>query len=226
MLQQLQAYRQFFDEADEIQKRQWVASTLIWWPLLMPTLASGLRLLPHSAQISFAVYISLSAILMIAWLLTGSFRIKKTQKVTFSLALIVALSIAFVVAISVANAVALSTAFCFAETLVIIAAIVVAQAIVAGCLGGMVFVVAVGVTMGIGIGVVGSIAGSVATLIASCEALIVGVIVFGMIGEKLEKLENHLKTLQASILAHLVFWLVIVAHLYLIGLYVTGLLRL
>jgi len=224
MLQQLQAYRQFFDEADEIQKAQWVASTLIWWPLLMPTLASGLRLLPHSAHVS--VYISLSALLMICWLLTGSFKIKPYENVKFSVALIVALCIAFVVAIGIAQAVALATTFCFAETLVVIAAIVVAQSIIASCVGGMVFVVAVGVTMGIAIGVVGSIAGSVAAFIASCEALIVGLIVFGMMGGKLENLENHLKTLQASILARLVFWLMMLAHLFLIGLYVIGLLRL
>ncbi|RKZ50553.1 MAG: hypothetical protein DRR16_18200 [Candidatus Parabeggiatoa sp. nov. 3] len=222
MFQQLQAYRQFFDEADEIQKAQWVASTLIWWPLLMPTLASGLRLLPHSAHVS--VYIS--PLLMICWLLTGSFKIKPSENVKFSVALIVALCIAFVVAIGIAQAVALATTFCFAETLVIIAAIVVAQGIVAGCVGGMVFVVAVGVTMGIAIGVVGSIAGSVAAFIASCEAIIVGVIVFGIMFSKLENLENHLKTLQASILARLVFWLVMLAHLFLIGLYVIGLLRL
>ncbi len=225
MFQQLQAYRQFFDEADEIQKAQWVASTLIWWPLLMPTLASGLRLLPHSAHVSFAVYISLSALLMICWLLTGSFKIKPSENVKFSVALIVALCIAFVVAIGIAQAVALATTFCFAETQVIIAAIVVAQGIVAGCVGGMVFVVAVGVTMGIAIGVVGSIAGSVAAIIASCESIIVGVIVLGMMFGKLENLENHLKTLQASILARLVFWLVMLAHLFLIGLYVIGLLR-
>ncbi len=226
MLQQLQAYRQFFDEADEKQLSQWVASTLLWWPLLMPTLASGLRLLPNSAQVSFAVYISLSALLMVCWLLTGSFRINKTEKVKFSVALIVALSITFVVAVELANAVALSMTFCLAETLVVIAACVVAQGIVAGVVGGMVLVVAISVTMGIAIGVVGSIAGSVAAIIASCEAFIVGVIVLAMMGGKLENVESHLKTIQTSILARLAFLLLIVAHLYLIGLYVTGLLRL
>jgi hypothetical protein len=222
----LHVYRQCLNEADQKQLKQWLVSTFIWCPLLILTLASALRLLPHSTQITFAVYLCISALFMVCWILTGSFKIQKTPSLNFTLALIVALSFAFIVAISVAHAVRLAILFCFAEPLIIIAAIIVAQSIVAAIIGGIVFVVVVGMTMGIGIGIVSTIAGNIATLIATSEAILLGAIILGMLGGQLSNIENHFKTLQVSKPAQLIFLGMIIAHFYLIALYLIGLLRL
>ncbi|MEK8017575.1 MAG: hypothetical protein VSS75_011955 [Candidatus Parabeggiatoa sp.] len=70
--QQLQAYRKIFGEEDENRIGKWLVSTLTWWPLLMPTLASGLELLmPTADNWPPDAYLWFSVLLIGCWLLTG-----------------------------------------------------------------------------------------------------------------------------------------------------------
>jgi len=70
--QQLQIYRQAFGEEDENRVGKWLVSSLIWGPLMMPILASGLGLLwlvPEDWPSS--VYLLFTILLIGCWLLTG-----------------------------------------------------------------------------------------------------------------------------------------------------------
>ncbi|MEN8216575.1 MAG: hypothetical protein ABFS56_09400 [Pseudomonadota bacterium] len=70
--QQLQIYRQTFGEEDENRVGKWLVSTLIWGPLLMPILASGLGLLSLVPEESpHGVYLLFTLLLIGCWLLTG-----------------------------------------------------------------------------------------------------------------------------------------------------------
>jgi len=210
--QQLQAYRQVFSEADEKRVGQWLVSTLTWWPLLVPTLASGIRLSPYSANTSPAVYLGLSALLLGCWLLTAALRINERANMAIGFALsvgfIVAVGIAFLIADVVGNVEVFVVVFAVTQMV----ALIVADRVVGGVESGVVLVVMSGVVGGIA----GGAAGGVAGLISGGEALVVAVIVLGIVGDAVE---NSLDNGTTSWLARIAFLLLVAAHLFLMGLY-------
>jgi len=108
MPQQLQAYRQTFGEEDENQIGKWLVSTLTWWPLLMPTLASGLELLlPSADNWPPDAYMLFSVLLVGCWLLTGRLGNEGMGSVMSN----VAFGVVFSVVFGVTYAVAIVTAF-------------------------------------------------------------------------------------------------------------------
>jgi len=70
MPQQLKNYRAIYGEQDQKRVGKWLVSTLIWLPLLIPTLGLGLELLPSRA-LSADAYLLISVGLAVSWLLTG-----------------------------------------------------------------------------------------------------------------------------------------------------------
>jgi len=69
---QLQAYRQVFGDSDENRVGKWLVSSLTWWPLLIPILASGLGLfLPAPEAWPPYVYLWFSLLIIGCWLVTG-----------------------------------------------------------------------------------------------------------------------------------------------------------
>ena len=69
---QLQAYRQSFGEEDENRVGKWLVSSLTWWPLLIPILASGFGLfLPTPTEWPPQVYLWFSILIIGCWILTG-----------------------------------------------------------------------------------------------------------------------------------------------------------
>ncbi len=69
---QLQAYRKRFGELDENRVGKWLVSSLTWWPLLIPILASGLGLfLPAPEEWPPNVYILFSILIIGCWFVTG-----------------------------------------------------------------------------------------------------------------------------------------------------------
>jgi hypothetical protein len=69
---QLQAYRKIFGDSDENRVGKWLVSSLTWWPLLIPILASGLGLfLPAPEEWPPYVYLLFSILIIGCWLITG-----------------------------------------------------------------------------------------------------------------------------------------------------------
>lgn len=69
---QLQAYRKLFGDSDENRVGKWLVSSLTWWPLLIPILASGLGLfLPAPEEWAPYVYLLFSFLIIGCWLVTG-----------------------------------------------------------------------------------------------------------------------------------------------------------
>jgi len=212
MPQQLQAYRQVFSDADEKRVGKWLVSTLTWWPLLIPTLASGLGLLPHSGKVPLEVYLGLSALLVVCWLLTGGVKITKGASVAIGVAISVAFGVAIGVAFVVANVVGNVVAFGVAFVVAGIVALIVADTVADGVESGVALVVMSGVVGG----VAGSVAGGVMGLISGGEALVVAVIILGVVGDAIE---SSLDTGTPSWLARFALLQLVAAHLFLIGLY-------
>ncbi|OQY51753.1 MAG: hypothetical protein DRR08_08625 [Candidatus Parabeggiatoa sp. nov. 2] len=102
MPEYLKGYRDFFGRTDEKRVSKWLASTLVWLPLWMPTLALGLEWLP-TARVLWApnVYLWISVALGGVWLLSGWFGDVDEDWVGS-----VAICVAFVVAVGVAFLVA------------------------------------------------------------------------------------------------------------------------
>ncbi|HET91756.1 MAG TPA: hypothetical protein ENN99_13615 [Chloroflexi bacterium] len=70
--QQLQAYRDAFEEQDERHVGRWLTSTLIWLPLAIPTLALALEIWPHTPRtLSPTFYVGSLVGLGLAWMFTG-----------------------------------------------------------------------------------------------------------------------------------------------------------
>ena len=70
--QRLRAYREAWGEEDERRTGKWLASTLIWLPLFIPTLALALGALPPTeTAYPPTTYPLLAAGLVVAWSLTG-----------------------------------------------------------------------------------------------------------------------------------------------------------
>jgi hypothetical protein len=227
MPQQLQAYRKIFGQEDERRVGNWLISTLIWWPLLVPTLILGLELWPSSTRAWWPeIYLSFSALLVGAWLLTGRLQIKKNVAigiailVSASMAVLVSVGVAGIVAGSVTGDVVIGVAMIVASFIIIFASVGLAV-VVAGEVAIIVTgIIGVGTAVGVAIGVailmsdfvVGFVAGSVAGITAS-------LIVDLMTNRVGTIIKNSLKTGTPSLLASLIFSSLIIDHLFLIGLY-------
>jgi hypothetical protein len=225
MPQHLQAYRQAFED-DEMRTGNWLVSTLTWWPLLIPTLALGLERWPTSNQIWLPEgYLLMSALLALCWFLTGMLSIKRG---------ITVILIVFISGISAGIAagtvtvgmeslasieIALGTAIGIALIIAGIVAVVVAGDVATVVAG----VVAVGVAVGIAVGVTidmkdimtGFIAGGVAGFIVGFVVDFIGDLAGNLIG-------SHLKTKSSSFVIRFAFFLLILAHLFLMGLFFFG----
>jgi len=200
MPQQLIAYRKKFGEKDEMRVGKWLASTLMWLPLLMPSLALGLEWLPHSDKAWLPeTYLWISAGLVGCWLLA---RWLFFEEIMFGVAFGVAFDVAFgVVGVAVDVAVGVTVG------VTLIMAFIVAF-IVALVVGKVVDKVAVGVVFVVPL-VAGYVAGYVAVGVAFLVTFLVTFFVAGIVKESL-------KTGTPSWLARLAFLLLIAAHLFLI----------
>ncbi|MEK8017576.1 MAG: hypothetical protein VSS75_011960 [Candidatus Parabeggiatoa sp.] len=223
MPSQLQAYRKSFGKEDEKRVGNWLVSTLTWWPLLIPILALGLELLPHSAKAWLPeTYLLLSTLLVGCWLLTGSLRINKDVAVG------VAVSVVGLVAVGVAvSLVGLVTGLatgglavgivCFiAVSVAGFVAVVVASDIAVVVTG----IVSIGVAVGVAVGITVEIAGFVVGFIVGAAAGFAAGFMVDTVADIVgNTIENSLNTGSPSWLARQAFLLLLAAHFFLIGLY-------
>jgi len=184
--QQLQIYRQIFGEHDENRVGKWLVSTLTWWPLLMPTLASAMELLlPSPENWPPNAYLLFCILLVGCWLLTG----KVGDEGEGSIMSNVAFGVVFSVVFGVTYVVAIVTSFFVAI----------------GVVSGVNFGVDTGMTLGV--------AFIVAYVVAFYVAYVIAVgVAFGM----KDTITNSLITGTPSSLARLAFLLLSAAYLFLI----------
>ncbi len=228
MPQQLQAYREVFGNEDEKRLGNWLISSLIWWPLLLPTLALGLELWPHSPKTWLAeTYLSFSLILFGSWFLTGYLKLKKNVTVGMAIfvsalvAILVSVDVAGIMAGSLTNDLLIGIAMIMATFIMIFVAIGMAVVIAGDVAIIVAGIIGIGVAVGVAIGsailmsdfVVGFVAGSVVGIVA-------GFMVDFMTNTVGDAIENSLKTGIPSMLASLVFSLLIIDLFFLLGLYI------
>ncbi|MCK5717501.1 MAG: hypothetical protein KAH77_08430, partial [Thiomargarita sp.] len=195
MPQHLKAYKADHD-IERIGK--WLVSTLIWLPLLMPTLGLGFELLPHSnTALSANVYLIMCAGLGICWLLTGWLGDNDEN-------LVVVLAVGLAVLLAVGLAVSL------AGGLAVVLAVLLAGGLAVGQACGLAFGLAVSLAFGLAGGLASGLAGIV------LAGVLAGVLVFGLAGGLVVIMEESLRTGTPSWIARFTFLLLIAAHLFLI----------
>ncbi len=227
MPQHLQAYRKTYGLENEKQIGNWLVSFLIWWPLLIPSLALGFKQLPYSEKAWLPeTYLLLSLLLIGSWLLTGWLKINKD--VAISVAGIVSVGMAVLVAVSVAGiTVSLNLELLVAISVSIALVIVIIGTILVSVnVAGDAAIVIVGI---VAIGMAVGVAGSVGILVSDIKAGFVASSLAGFItgfgvdfiakvmGNRIEK---SLIGASPSLLGRLIFPLLILAYLFLIGLFI------
>lgn len=232
MPQRLHAYRKTYGQDDEKQIGNWLVSTLIWFPLLIPSLALGLKQLPYSDHAWLPeTYWLLSILLIGAWVLTGGLKINKD--VPIAVVGLVSVGMAVLVSVSVAGIV--ESLFSFLVSLgvaslvlVVIASIVmVGGAVLVSVLvaSDAAIVIAGVVAIGMAVGIAGSVAiliadfmtGFIAASLAGFAAGLGVDIVTNRLGNAIEK---NLNKGIPYFLGSLIFLLLIIAYLFLIGLFI------
>jgi len=208
---QLNSYRRV---AGENKKRvgKWLLSTLIWLSLLMPILALGLELLPHSAKAwDSKNYMILSALLAVCWLLTGWLGDIKNEK-AFYLSLFMAFCVGSFIAFSVIFGVVGGMTVAIAIGLPILVVGSVTAAMGSILTGGIMGQVAIGMT----VGVVFGLSFGLFSLVASFVAIIVAfALVFAVAGDVKGAIREGIETGIPSRFARLSFLLLLSSYLFL-----------
>ena len=232
MPQRLHAYRKTYGIDDEKQIGNWLVSTLIWFPLLIPSLALGLKQLPYSDHAWLPeTYWLLSILLIGAWVLTGGLKINKD--VPISVAGLVSVCMAVLVSVSVASIVVSLFSFLVALgvttlVLVVIASIVmIVGAVLMSVLvaSDAAIVIAGVVAIGMAVGIAGSVAILIADFMigfiaASLAGFVAGLGVDVVANRMGNAIEQNLNRGIPYFLGSLIFLLLIIAYLFLIGLFI------
>lgn len=212
--QKLQAYRHKFGIEDEQRVGKWLASSLLWGPLLISTFILGIEGLPHSAPIPSTVYLVLSLLLIFVWFLTVRLELNPSHNLGLTIAFLLAFGSALTIAVGLIDVVVLG----IVQVIVIVMAAGVAECI--GGIGRLSSVVAIGATLGMTLGLVGSMMGHEAGAIAACEAFIGTIVVLGFMGDRIE---NSLKNGKSSVFTRLAFGLLTINYMIFFGFYATQL---
>lgn len=225
----LKVYRDRFGEEDERRMGRWLASTLIWMPLVIPTLALGLGFLPRGAG-AFPTGFYLGGLfgLALAWTLTGWLgnidlaesevsiaSLGTTGVAMLGVVLAVVFGVAVGVPMGVADALAKHTAFavmvcvCIAEGVAFVVAEVVVRGAGTGVLGSLVGFVALGVASFAGISVTEGVTDLVVNLI------VVGVTFKVMLGVG-EGVEESLRADHPFWMARVILGVLVLVYAFLV----------
>ncbi len=225
--QQLQAYRQTFGQEDEKRVGNWLVSSLIWWPLLIPTLALGLEQWPHVAEAWLPnTYLLISAFLIIGWLLTGGIKINKDMAI--GITIFISVGIAVGVAVDMAGIVIGVVAIWFPVAIVVsmalFVAVIIASLVAIIVASDVAVVIAVLVSLGVAVGIAGGVTLWLSDFIVgfiacSIAGFVAGVVVNFMANFMGNATKESLKTGKYFFLARLVFLFLVISHFLLFGLY-------
>jgi hypothetical protein len=227
--QRLNTYRNRFSETDERRVGRWLASTLIWLPLVIPTLALGLDILPRGeGAFPTNFYLGCLLGLGLTWTLTGWLGnvdvadsgvdiapLGTTGVVALSTMLAVIFCVAVGVPIGVADALPKHAAFavmvciCIAEGVAFVVANVIAKGAGVGTWGSLESFVALGVASFAGISVT-----------ESAVDLVVNLIVFGVTFKAMldggESVEDGLKIGRPFWIARVIFGILVLVYVFLV----------
>jgi len=211
MPQQLSNYQQLAEE-NEKSVGKWLLSTLIWLSLLMPILALGLELLPHSAKAwGSETYMMLSALLVVCWLLTGWLGDIDNEK-AFHLALFMAFCVGSFIAFSIVFGVmgGMTVAMVIGVAILVVGGVTTAMASIFTVR--IVGQVAIGMTAGVVFGLSFGLFPLVASLVA-------GIVAFGLVvalaGDVEGSIREGVDTGIPSRFARLTFLLLLTSYLFL-----------
>jgi len=212
MPQQLIAHRAIAGDKEQERVGKWLVSTLIWLPLLIPTLGLGLEVLPHSSKAWPAdTYLLSSGGVFVCWLLTGLLGSIDNDVVGV---------VVGVVAFVVVGVVMFG---------VVVVGVVMFGVVAFGVMFGVMFGVGVagGVAGGVAFGVVGGVVVGVAAFVAFVAVggvafVAVGGVVVGVAAFVAFVVKKSLKTGTPSWITRFAFLLLIAAHLFLIFLCFLG----
>ncbi len=211
MPQQLNNYQQLPDD-NETRVGKWLLSTLIWLSLLIPILALSLELLPHSAKAwGPKIYLMLSALLAVCWLLTGWLGDIDNEK-AFHLALFMAFCVGSFIAFSVIFGVkgGMTVAMVIGVAILVVGGVTTAMASVLTV--SIVGQVAIGMTVGVVFGLSFGLFSLVASLVA-------GIVAFGLVialaGDVEGSIREGVDTGIPSRFARLTFLLLLSSYLFL-----------
>ena len=199
--QHLINYREKFGEADEMRLSKWLASSLIWLPLLIPNLALGLELFSHANNALLPnTFLSISAGLLGCWLLVGWL-----GDLDKDFAFLVVLLVTFGMGFGVAGIVAGGLEVIVAVIVAVLVAFIVAFVRNIGFAFFVAFIVAAGMAANLEAG-----------LEAGLEACVAGIVMVGIAFFVAVHVKASLTNGKASWLARFAFLLLISAHLFLI----------
>jgi len=211
MPEQLNNYQQLADE-NEKSVGKWLLSTLIWLSLLIPILALSLELLPHSAKAwGPEIYMMLSALLAVCWLLTGWLGDIDNEK-AFYLTIFMAFCVGSFIAFSIVFGVkgGMTVAMVIGVAILVVGGVTTAM-------GSILTVSTVGhVAIGMTVGVVFGLSFGLFSLELSLVAGIVTFgLVFGLAGDVEGSIREGLETGIPSRFARLIFLLLLSCYLFL-----------
>lgn len=237
--QTLNAYQEQYGKESVHSVGNWLASTLTWLPIFIPTLALGIGTLPSSGP---AFYQWTSTGLILLWLLTGWFGGRKNKEgkelligvglfVVGGVGLFVARGIAAEVTAGVAAGVAAGVVLGMAVGVALEVAVGVPKAVLKGVARGaargvrlillvmfaMIFAVIFAVIFTV-TGVMGLMVALVVAFVMALvvESVVAGVVVGVVAGVVAGVVEDSIKSGQASWLSRLVFTILLLDYAFLI----------
>ncbi|KHD04878.1 hypothetical protein PN36_30415 [Candidatus Thiomargarita nelsonii] len=207
--EKLKNYHKFTNEKSV---GKWLLSTLIWLSLLIPILALGLELLPHSAKAwGPEIYMMLSALLAVCWLLTGWLGDIDNEK-AFYLTIFMAFCVGSFIAFSIVFGVkgGMTVAMVIGVAILVVGGVTTAM-------GSILTVSTVGqVAIGMTVGVVFGLSFGLFSLELSLLAGIVAFgLVFGLAGDVEGSIREGIDTGIPSRFARLTFLLLLTSYLFL-----------
>ncbi len=217
----LQEYRNIFGQKDDVQVGNWLISSLIWWPMLILTLALSLNILPYVEKDWLPDTFWLFSILAFCgWLLTGWLNTSKDILVALIVLLagilagIIGGVVAVHITVGIVTGIIIGTAICLVIIITNFMAVIIANDIAIIVAGG----VAVGITVGAAVGIGVSTAGFVEGFIAGgVIGFITGFMVNFISDVVGNAIESSLETGQPYLIAQLSFLILIMIPISLIG---------
>jgi hypothetical protein len=221
---QLKTYRAIFGQDDEKRVGNWLVSNLIWWPLLLPSLALGLEQWPLSAQWQANIYLLFTGLFLLAWLFTGGVRITKDVTITLGIlmSIFIGVGVAIGIAIILLSLISINFQIALLLSIALFIITIIAGLVAVIVASDIVVIISILVAIGIAVGAAGGILISnfiLAFVAASFVGFIAIFLVNFLINLGKNTITETLKTGRASSLARFAFLLLSLIILFLISLY-------
>lgn len=207
--QQLSAYRQLFGSEDDMRLGNWLISTLIWGPLLL--------LLQYLPEMSFVF----DALIVGAWIVTGSLKMTKNMGIVMTLfiSIVVSVLVSVSVAISVMSQ---SLILGLISSGTVLIALMLAYLVAIVVASDMVVVITVLTSIGVAVGMAVGVAFvdlQIALIAGGIAGILAGFVMDVMTNSVGKHIKESVITGNPSVSGHFAFLLLVITHLFLMGCY-------